>query len=111
MAEQLYMASADAQRTVAFDLLLDGVGQDLGSATVECHMYNITTRAVTTVTDVTAEADQNTYPGRCVTEFTAAQLLTGVYTLEWESTIGGKIVTYPGNAADRPFLTVRTQAA
>ena len=111
MAEQLYMASGDAQRTVAFDLLLDGVGTDLTSATVECHMFNTKTRAVTVVTDITPDVDQSTYPGRCVTEFTAAQLTTGTYTLEWESTISGAIVTYPGRATDRPLLTVRAEAA
>ena len=111
MAEKIYMASADDERTVTFDLLLDGVKQDLSSATVECHMRNTLTGAVTTVTDVTPDADQVTYPGRAVTEFTAAQLVQGTYTLEWESTIGTNITTYPGAPGDRPLLVVRAEAA
>ena len=111
MAEKIYMASADAERTVTFDLLLDGVEQDLGSATIECHMRNTRTGVVTTVTDVTPDPDQVTYPGRCVTEFTAAQLLAGTYTLEWESTISTNITTYPGDADERPLLVVRAEAA
>lgn len=111
MAEKIYMVSGDDERTVSFDLLLDGVGQDLGSATVECHMRDTFTGTVTTVTDVTADVDQATFPGRCVTEFTTAQLLVGTYTLEWESTIGTNITTFPGNAEDRPLLIVRNEVA
>jgi len=111
MAVKIYMTSADAERTVAFDLLLDNVGQDLTSATVECHMRDTRTGAVTTVTDVTADADQVTYPGRCVTEFSAANLVVGTYTLEWESTISGNITTFPGDGDERPLLIVRAEAA
>jgi CO dehydrogenase/acetyl-CoA synthase gamma subunit (corrinoid Fe-S protein) len=111
MADEIFFTSEDAGRQVAFDLLLDAVEQDLTSATIECHMRRLDDGGVTVVVDVTADVDQVTYPGRCVTEFTAADLTAGVYTLEWESTIAGKIITYPGKASDRPVLTVREQAA
>ena len=106
MADKLYMAAADDERTIAYDLLLDGVKQVLTSATVVCTMRNTRTGVETTVSDVTPDPDQATYPGRAVTEFTAAQLAAGVYTLDWASTIGTNIVTYPGNPNDRPILTV-----
>ena len=109
--ETIYMASADDERTVTFDLVLDGVYQDLSSATVECHMRDVWSGSVTTVTDVTPDVDQVTYPGRVVTEFTAAQLVAGTYTLEWESTISTSIITYPGDAGARPRLVVREEAA
>lgn len=111
MADKIYMTSGDDERTVAFDLMLDGAGQDLTSSTVECHMRNTRTGVVTTVTDVTAHVDQVSYPGRCVTEFAAAQLVAGTYTLEWESTILTNITTFPGDADDRPLLVVRNEAA
>ena len=111
MAEKIYMASTDTERTVTFDLYLDGEAQDMGSATIECHMTNIRTNTVTTITDIVADADQVANTGRVVTEFTAAQLVAGTYTLEWEATIGTSIVTYPGNGDERPVLVVRPAAA
>ena len=110
-AARLSMASSDNGRTVTFDLMVDGVGYDLTGTTVECHMQNIDTGATTTVTGVVAEADQTAYPGRCVTTFAAAQLVAGVYTLEWEITDGTTIITCPGEASARPRLTVRSEAA
>jgi len=109
--ETIYMASADNGRTVTFDLVLDGVNQDLSTATVECHMRDVRSGAVTTVTNVTPDADQVTYPGRIVTEFTAAQLVPGTYTLEWESATPSADITYPGDADARPRLVVREEAA
>lgn len=112
MADKIYMASSDAVRTVVYDLKIDGSGEDLSTAAVECHMRNIQTGVVITTATVTADADQATYAGRVSTEFSATELATaGTYTLEWEVTIGVQVVTYPGNAADRPSLIVREEAA
>ena len=109
--ETIYMASADHGRTVTFDLLLDGVNQDLTFAVVECHMRDVRSGAVTTVTTVTPDADQVTYPGRIVTTFSDAQLVAGTYTLEWESATPSTDITYPGDADERPRLVVREEAA
>jgi hypothetical protein len=112
MADQIYMTVADAVRTVVYDLQIDGAGDDLSSATVECHMKNVSTGTVITSAAVTVDADQVTYPGRVSTEFSGTELVSaGVFTLEWEVTIGAQVVTYPGKAADRPVLTVREEAA
>ena len=113
MADKIYMTSDDSVRTVAYDLKVDGSGEDLSSAnSIECHMKNVQSAVVITSATVVADADQSTYPGRVSTEFTSIELATpGVYTLEWEVTIGVQVVTYPGRAADRPVLTVREEAA
>ena len=112
MSDKIYMASADAARTVVFDLKIDGSGEDLSSAAIECHMKNVQTGAVITTATVTADADQVTYPGRVSTEFSATELATaGGYTLEWEVTIGVQITTYPGSESGRPQLIVRGEAA
>ena len=112
MVDKIYMVSADAVRSVVYDLKIDGVGEDLSSAAVVCHMQHTSTGVVIATATVTPDADQATYPGRVSTEFTAVELATaGQYTLEWEVTIGAQITTYPGSGADRPNLIVREEAA
>ena len=112
MADKVYMTSDDSVRTVVYDLKIDGVGEDLSSAVVECHMKNVQSATVITSASVTVDADQVTYPGRVSTQFSSVELaVAGVYTLEWEVTIGLQVVTYPGRASDRPVLTVREEVA
>ena len=110
MADRISMVSADNARSIIYDLELDGVGADLTGTTIECHMRDRNTGDVAVVTDVVAAVDQSATPGRCTTTFTAAELLTGVYTLEWEVVDGVAITTYPGRSSDRPVLTVRSEA-
>jgi len=101
----------DNGRQITYDLLLDGIGYELTpSSVVECHMTNTVTGDVTTVTDCTEDPDQETNPGRVVTTFAAAQLVAGRYTLEWEVTDGSTVTTFPGVAAQRPTMTVRSEA-
>ena len=112
MSDKIYMTSADSIRTIVYDLKLDDVATDLSGATVECHMKDRQSAVVVTSATVTPDADQVSNPGRISTEFTATELANvGTFTLEWEVTVGAQVVTYPGNAADRPVLTVRGEAA
>ena len=112
MADKIYMVTDDAVRTVVYNLKLDGSGEDLSSASIECHMRHVQTGVVFTTAAVTADADQGTYPGRVSTVFSAVELATaGTYTLEWEVTIGVQVVTYPGIGTDRPQLIIRDEAA
>ena len=112
MADMIYMATNDSVRTITYDLKIDDVAADLSAATVECHMTNRQTGVVITTAAVTIDADQGTYPGRIATEFSSTELATaGTYTLEWESTTGSQVVTFPGKGASRPILTIRDEAA
>jgi hypothetical protein len=108
----IYLTENDAGRVVVFDLKIDGVGEDLSSAAIVCHMQNRHDGTAITSAAVTADADQATNPGRVSTEFSATELATaGTFTLEWQATIGAQIVTYPGNSADRPIITIRSEVA
>ena len=110
--DNIYTTTGDAGLTVVYDLRLNGVGPDLSSATVVCHMRNILSGAAITTATVTADADQVTFPGRVSTVFSASNLATsGAYTIEWQSTIGTQIITYPGDASDRPVMTIRKEVA
>ena len=113
MATTIYHVSGDTGRSITVDLEVDGAGFDLTGYTVELHMTNLADATVTTVTDVTADADQTTYPGRCVTVLTDTELVTGSYLLEWEaSTAGGDtVVTFPSDGDERNTLVVRAEAA
>ena len=101
-----YMVEGDTNREISLLLKLDGVAMDLTGWTVECHQLKAGTAV--TITDVTLDADPTT--GVLTTTFVSA-LVAGTYTLEWEATKASDIITWPGNADDRPLQIVRSQAA
>jgi hypothetical protein len=112
---RIYWTAGDNNRTLVYQLSLDRTPFNLTGFTVTCQMVpdRNTEKAGGTVKEiisVTPDPDQATNPGICTTEFTAADLDEGVYTLEWEATnVGGDIVTFPGNASSRPVLIIRAE--
>lgn len=112
MATKIYMTEGDDQREITVDLNRNGAGYDLTASSVECHMSPTKASGlpVNVVTAVVPDGDQTTYPGRCATTFAAADLVVGVWSLEWEVTKGSKIITFPGKGESRPQLIVRQEA-
>ena len=109
MSTTIYMTSGDDEREITSILRRNGARYDLSGAVVECHMKSGAT--VQVVTTVTVDPDQVDAKGQIVTEFAAADLVVGEWTLEWESTKGTKIITFPGKDSSRPVLIVREEAA
>jgi hypothetical protein len=107
MATKIYLVEDDQDRDVVFDLVLDGEGMDLTGLSVVCHMKDVRSGDLTTITNVTADPDQTTYPGRCTTRFSASNLADpGSYHLEWTV---DPMITFPGNYDDLPLLIVRQE--
>ena len=109
MSTLIYMTAGDNEREITSILRRNGARYDLTGAVVECHMKSGGT--VNVVTTVTVDADQTDAKGQIVTEFAAADLVVGDWTLEWESTKATKIITFPGKDSSRPVLIVREETA
>ena len=101
----IYWVSGDVNRALGVVLYDDGVVVDLTAVdAIECHQVDSTTEVATIITGLSGDAN-----GAVVTVFTSA-LVAGRYTLEWQTTTGSSITTYPGQGSTRPVLIVRQEA-
>jgi len=100
---RIYAVEDDDTKAIGVTLYDDGVAVDLTGKALVCHMFNVSSGLVQSITGLTGDAS-----GNVVTPFTSTNLTVGNWYLEWQ-VIDGK--TYPGRAASRPVLTVRAEHA
>ena len=81
----------------------DGTPVDLSGESLACYLSNRSTGAVIEITGLTGDS-----VGAVSTPLSAANLIAGVYTMEWEVVNGA---TYPGNPNNRPILHVRPEVS
>ena len=106
-ASSIYWTEGDKGRVLGVVLENDGVAVDLTAVdAIECHQRDRSAGTTTIITGLTGDAN-----GAVSTLF-VGPLVAGTYTLEWQTTAdsGDTIITYPGNAAHRPLLSVRQEA-
>ena len=104
MATTIYWVSGDTNRALGVVLSDDGTVVDLTAVdAIECHQVSAADGTSTTIDGLSGDAN-----GAVVTTF-AGPLTTGRYTLEWQTTTGTTIITYPGAASGRPVLIVREE--
>jgi hypothetical protein len=111
--EKIHWTAGDNNRTLYYQMRIGRDPFNLSGFTVECQLVpNRATRKAGGTTIVQAgvpAADQVASPGYVLTTFPSAKILEGTYTVEWEATDGTDIVTFPGDAGNRPILVVRPE--
>jgi len=105
MTTKIYATAGDTNRVISTVLKDDDVARDLTSVTgIECHLRERSTGSSVVITGLTGDVS-----GVVLT--TIASLTVGTWSVEFEVTDGAQITTYPGDAASRPLLIVRSEVA
>jgi len=101
----LYLVADDAGRNVVSTLSVDDSPFNLDGYTVKALLTDTESGAVTEVTTVTVDPDQDTNTGKITTVF--SNVATGTYVLEFEATDGVSVATFPSDGDARRKVVSR----